>query len=570
MNVLRLLCVLAAFSAAFAAEAQRPAYVDLRPHQTPVKAQGARGNCFIHGTVAAMEAAYKRQGHGDLDLAEHFSDYVARLLFIETCQFDGRFRTRFMRIPDAWERESGIPMFEHQGGTVDSLVASSPAAVLGLPEERFMPLTDYLFDTGGRPDTDPYWQRQYNVSTHLLDERRLPRSALRAPAYYRVKRVEWLPRADATRPEAIEAILASGREVIWDFRMAGNWDGRIWKYTGPAGDVTTHRMLIVGYDRRDPRNKTFIAKNSWGHPIPNPPGDDFTYIEYDYLKYGEWASWIDEVERPYRMPELAFIGRWDVAFGPHRGTLDVYHVPGLMQPLFDHHLYADERGQRVQDRRLGTFYLNGDPDQPYRVNGALRGEQLEAWIDFDQRAPRWDILKGWKLVMTLDRAGERMNGRATPPAGRAHDAAATRVPIRTEAPAPAASHTKEEPLAAEAAIHAKWQATGGLDFLGAPVTGVETCPDGLGRYTHYERGSIYWSPRTPPSVIYGAIRDRWAALGWETGPLGYPTSDELDSGDGGRHNTFERGRILWHPHKGAWEERSPEKTDTPDFTTSVK
>ncbi len=555
---------------------QRPTFVDLRPQQTPVKNQGARGNCFIHATAAAMEAVYKRQGYGDLDLAEHFSDYVARLLFLETCQFNGPYRTDRMRVPNAWERESGIPIFEGMSGTVDSLIGSSPAEALGIPEERYLPYSDFLFDNGGHPESDPMWKRQYEVSTHLLNERRLPRSALRAPAYYRVKRIAWMPKADARRPEAIEAALAAGHEVIWDFVVGGSISGRIWKYSGPPGEGSfPHRVLIVGYDRRDPNNKYFIIKNSWGHPPANPPGDDFHRIAYDYLQYGEWASWLAEVERPYRMPELAFIGRWNISFGPHRGDMDVYHIPGLMQPLFDHNQYKDERGQIVKERRIGTFYLNGDPQQAYRVNGSLRGDQIEAWINFDQPAPRWDILKGWKLSLRLDNNGEQMRGTAAPPAGRPVDATATRVHITSDTPPPAATpskptdatklserRAKEDAASPEAAIHAKWLAIGGVNFFGKPVTGVETCPDGVGRYTHYENGSIYWSPRTPACAIYGAIRDRWASLGWETSTLGYPTSDEMDTGDGGRMNTFEHGRIIWYPNKGAWEDIA-EKVDDP-------
>ena len=547
--------------------AQLPDMVDLRPYQTPVKSQGARGSCYIFGVVAAMEAAYKRAGYGELDLAEHFSDYVARMMFLETCEYDGRFTTRRLRVPAAWERESGIPWFETLSGTVDSLVSSRPVETLGIPLEEDMPLTEAMFDTEGKGEADIYWQRQYNVSTHLLNDARLPRSALHAPFYYRVKYREYLPREEATNPQAIERILASGREVIWDFKAAGDFSERVWKYDRPAGDVYGHRMLIVGYDRRDPANPYFIVKNSWGHPALNPPGDDFTYIAYDYLKYGEWASWI-EVAPPTPKPELAFVGRWDLQFGPHQGTLDVYHLPGLMQELFEHNQYMNEAGRPVEDRRVGTFYQNGDPDQAFRVNGDLMGDRMQVWIDFQTPAPRWDQRQGWRVELKLDSPREHMTGHAIRPGGSGHPAAAQRIVIRSpERPSPADANvastpprvspenpvvTEADPETAAAAIQAKWLASGGADFLGNPTTAVETCPDGRGRYTHYERGSIYWSPRTPASVIYGAIRHRWAELGWETSELGYPTSDELDWSDG-RMNHFERGQIFWHPEKGPWD-----------------
>ena len=75
--------LLACFLAAAPVQA-RPAAVDLSRWQTPVKNQWHRGNCFIHATVAAMEAAYLRAGHGDLDLSELFSDYMGQLFFLET------------------------------------------------------------------------------------------------------------------------------------------------------------------------------------------------------------------------------------------------------------------------------------------------------------------------------------------------------------------------------------------------------------------------------------------------------------------------------------------------------
>ena len=44
--------------------------------------------------------------------------------------------------------------------------------------------------------------------------------------------------------------------------------------------------------------------------------------------------------------------------------------------------------------------------------------------------------------------------------------------------------------------------------------------------------------------MQGAIRQQWAALGWERGPLGYPTTDEHDI-PGGRASNFQGGEIQW-------------------------
>ncbi|WP_448627007.1 N-acetylmuramoyl-L-alanine amidase [Geodermatophilus sp. URMC 64] len=112
------------------------------------------------------------------------------------------------------------------------------------------------------------------------------------------------------------------------------------------------------------------------------------------------------------------------------------------------------------------------------------------------------------------------------------------------------------------AILAKYLAVGGHSALGAPTTDQGVTPDGVGRYNHFGRTAIYWTPVTGAHVVQGAIRNVWAAGGWERGPLGYPVSDEVIASDGRtRYSTFQRGTVLWtaetgaHPLLGAIEDR---------------
>lgn len=100
------------------------------------------------------------------------------------------------------------------------------------------------------------------------------------------------------------------------------------------------------------------------------------------------------------------------------------------------------------------------------------------------------------------------------------------------------------------AINTKFQALGGCSsVVGGPVTGELGTPDGVGRYNVFERGSIYWTPSTGAHEVHGAIRDKWADLGWETGQLGYPVSDEY-AVPGGRRNDFQHGAITWNAATG--------------------
>jgi len=104
-------------------------------------------------------------------------------------------------------------------------------------------------------------------------------------------------------------------------------------------------------------------------------------------------------------------------------------------------------------------------------------------------------------------------------------------------------------------IDVKYRALGGCgSFLGRPTTDELAAPDGVGRYSVFEHGSIYWSPSSGAFEVHGAIRDAWAALGWEAGLLGYPLSDELATPDGfGRYNVFQGGSVYWSPRTGAHE-----------------
>jgi hypothetical protein len=94
-------------------------------------------------------------------------------------------------------------------------------------------------------------------------------------------------------------------------------------------------------------------------------------------------------------------------------------------------------------------------------------------------------------------------------------------------------------------IAEKYDALGGCgSLLGAPITEERATPDGIGRFSVFEQGSIYWTPALGAHEVHGRIRDAWAAAGWETGRLGYPISDEYADGDG-RRSDFEHGFIHW-------------------------
>ncbi|MGI8751195.1 MAG: DUF2961 domain-containing protein [Acidimicrobiales bacterium] len=108
------------------------------------------------------------------------------------------------------------------------------------------------------------------------------------------------------------------------------------------------------------------------------------------------------------------------------------------------------------------------------------------------------------------------------------------------------------------AIQAKWASLGWeRSFLGYPVTDETGTPDGFGRFNHFSSsantgnidGSIYWTPSTGAWSIHGAIRAKWASLGWERSCLGYPISDEFAI-PGGRQSNFPPGVITYFFRSG--------------------
>jgi hypothetical protein len=107
-------------------------------------------------------------------------------------------------------------------------------------------------------------------------------------------------------------------------------------------------------------------------------------------------------------------------------------------------------------------------------------------------------------------------------------------------------------------IRDKWAQTGWEQGFGYPLTDELPTPDGIGRYNHFQSCSIYWTPQTDAHEIHGAIRERWAQLGWERSYLGYPTSDEIRVGDVAdhRYSLFQHGSIVWTPQTGAQDYHS--------------
>jgi hypothetical protein len=153
---------------------------------------------------------------------------------------------------------------------------------------------------------------------------------------------------------------------------------------------------------------------------------------------------------------------------------------------------------------------------------------------------RWFNDDGWRAGVGASKAGEVIDGEV-----RYRDFADARAYY---SPAGGVHDILTGP------ILDKYLAAGGHEKLKAPTADTEWTPDNIGRYNHLaDSRSIYWSPATGAHLIYGAIRDLWASLGWETSYLGYPISDEEQAG-ALRRSRFEHGTIDHDPATGkTWD-----------------
>ena len=97
------------------------------------------------------------------------------------------------------------------------------------------------------------------------------------------------------------------------------------------------------------------------------------------------------------------------------------------------------------------------------------------------------------------------------------------------------------------AIKDKYNSLGGPNsFLLWPQSNELVNPDGIGRRSVFMNGPIYWSPAGGAHPVVNHFFACWQRNGWEGGPLGYPTSDEIVNPDGfGRRQEFQGGTIYW-------------------------
>ena len=160
------------------------------------------------------------------------------------------------------------------------------------------------------------WKYQSSVSEKNCKKwsKKRPKAAKKA-ARYRIKSYEKVYRglgidadegAFINNPKHVEAILASGYDVVIDVGVAGTgWsdspkkevidvqlgdDDKPVEPIGVDGTHQYHAVLIVGYNRD---KEYFIAKNSWGKSYARR---GYIHLSYDYVRaYSRYGVFITDV-----------------------------------------------------------------------------------------------------------------------------------------------------------------------------------------------------------------------------------------------------------------------------------
>lgn len=335
-------------------------YVDLRGNQTPVKNQGARGSCTYFGMVAALEAAYKKAGYGNLDLSEEFCAIMGKALGLHS----------------NWSDIAHSNFRENQfGGTQGGGSVGWYNSGLKIPTERDVPYRNTEYAPRYWDTLDQKVTNDYNFS--LFNS-----SVIKAPLYYGATNAVIFTDAQRGNAEFYEKAIDLGYEI--NITKGG------------------HNLLIVGYDKRDAANKKFLIKNSYGPLGSNCATSCVENFSYSDIGAVQYAGYVKEIRTPGTFSELAFLGRWRLTINGHAGELDIYHIPRI------DYSHALNTRPYIADKRIGIF--KDHLGRIFRVNGSMNNNKLDFYINFRKPNLRWDELSGMHFVYTLDRASNTMHG----------------------------------------------------------------------------------------------------------------------------------------------------------------
>ncbi|MEI7689564.1 MAG: lysozyme M1, partial [Candidatus Saccharibacteria bacterium] len=89
--------------------------------------------------------------------------------------------------------------------------------------------------------------------------------------------------------------------------------------------------------------------------------------------------------------------------------------------------------------------------------------------------------------------------------------------------------------------------------MGYPTGPVITTSDSKTSWQSYQNGYIIWGDNSGAWESKGAIRDRWAQLGYQNGTAGFPIDNErYDPNTNTWSQRYQNGVIYYSDPLGAW------------------
>jgi choice-of-anchor C domain-containing protein len=418
---------LLASSARAADETELPSVVNLCKYQTAIRNQGARDTCPYFPPVAALEAAYNRNGV-KVDLS------VEHLIWLRNVTLGGDSGSRDLceNMCSTVGGGNGLVTLQRYG-----ICRAQDLPYHGGAEVNDMGSSFYRsFALKGYNWSIPF--SQFALNRWNLDPRQLP-AAARLNARYAIERFVQMPDRDLNSPPEFERILAAGHEIIFALHIHDDSDDTprgepVWrlKPDKPRSTTVTHFMLMVGYDHN---RRFFVVKNEAG-PI-NYSGrvqklarnwkdvvkyDGYTLIDYNYLAECPEAYYIAAVAPldSARFAAQRALGQWQVTLAQRDKQLMTGVLCWRRLP------FADEPNP---NRRIGDLVTKHGSQ--YRVNAKLDSAgdarfKATLYIDFDAGFLPSDSTRGTPFAgeLSLPKNGGgtlslRSSGNAEPVPGAA-------------------------------------------------------------------------------------------------------------------------------------------------------
>ena len=399
-----------------------PDFANNLKDQTPIKNQGGRETCTYFAATAAVEAAYKKAGFGDLNLSEQHLIWLRNVTMLT----DDKASDKPLALTDVRAHENQLGSLGG-GSAVYNLQLMTKYGVGLASNCPYIGGTDYEntksayyngFGLSGYSWDNPKFP-QLPIDAWNMAQKQVP-TAIQDGTLYGVQRYVSLNEKQYKDPFCIEYLISKGFNVAINITMYEDpaMPGRpIWTRNAKLNDKVNggHAVLIVGYDRR---RHFFVVKNSWGPMRYNAATlapdlkdvatkyDGYYLMDYNYLTGAEGAGYVVSVTKPGSgiFERQSLLGGWKLTVTNKQTGAQVF-----LGRLTWRHLPGTDVNLSGKDLRVGDLYgkPEGGKDSLFRVNAVI-GSELSLFIDFDHPDRGLSDRAGLRFAGRLGKSGDRM------------------------------------------------------------------------------------------------------------------------------------------------------------------